>query len=52
MPLIALVRLRVKDLDFDRSEMLLRNGKGAKDRVTMLPEAVVTELRAHLVRRR
>ena len=52
MRLMALVRLRVKDVDFDRSEILLRDGKGAKDRVTMLPEAVMTDLRAHLVRRR
>jgi len=52
MRLMALIRLRVKDVDFDRSEILLRDGKGAKDRVTILPEAVVTDLRAHLVRRR
>jgi integron integrase len=42
------VRLRVKDLDFERREILVRDGKGAKDRVTMLPEALVEPLRAQL----
>jgi integrase len=32
--------LRVKDLDFERREIIVRDGKGAKDRVTMLPDAV------------
>ena len=31
------LRLRVKDVDFARGEILVRDGKGAKDRVTMLP---------------
>jgi integron integrase len=44
--------LRVQDVDFDRREILIRNGKGAKDRVTMLPEAVVPLLQAHLAKRR
>jgi integron integrase len=42
------VRLRIKDLDFDRLEVLVRDGKGAKDRVTVLPEALVQPLRAQL----
>ena len=42
------LRLRVKDLDFVRREVLVRDGKGAKDRVTMLPARLVEPLRAHL----
>lgn len=41
-------RLRTKDLDFERLEILLRNGKGQKDRVTMLPESLVPDLATHL----
>ena len=43
------VRLRVKDLDLESCEILVRDGKGAKDRVTMLPSSLVDPLRAHLV---
>ncbi|MFQ5668615.1 MAG: integron integrase, partial [Candidatus Binatia bacterium] len=48
------LRLRVKDIDFTRHEIVVREGKGKKDRVTMLPAAVVPRLTAHLgrVRRR
>lgn len=42
------VRLRVKDVDFERREILVRDGKGAKDRVTMLPRSAVVRLRAQL----
>jgi len=42
------LRLRVKDIDFTRHEVLVREGKGNKDRVTMLPSAVVPKLSAHL----
>jgi len=42
-------RLRVKDIDLERCEILVRDGKGAKDRVTMLPSSLVEPLRAHLV---
>jgi len=52
MRLMECVRLRVKDLDFERCEILIRDGKGAKDRVTMLPETLIAELREHLARRR
>jgi integron integrase len=52
MRLMEGVRLRVKDVDFARREILIRDGKGAKDRVTMLPEAVVLPLQAHLLQRR
>jgi integrase len=40
MRLMECVRLRVKDVDFGRNEILIRDGKGAKDRVTMLPVAM------------
>lgn len=44
------VRLRVKDVDFQRREILVRDGKGFKDRVTMLPAALAAPLKAHLDR--
>lgn len=44
------LRLRVKDVDFDRNEILVREGKGDKDRVTMLPASVREALIAHLER--
>ena len=44
------LRLRVKDVDFSRHEILVRDGKGAKDRVTMLPASLVPALREHLDR--
>jgi len=43
------LNLRVQDIDFDHSEILVRNGKGAKDRVTMLPFSLKEPLREHLV---
>lgn len=43
-------RLRVKDLDFTRNEIVVREGKGSKDRVTMLPAAVKAPLLKHLDR--
>nr|WP_298171183.1 integron integrase [uncultured Pseudomonas sp.] len=42
------LRLRVKDVDFGRGEILVRDGKGQKDRVTMLPQRVVVALQEHL----
>ena len=47
--LMEAVRLRVKDLELERCEILVRDGKGAKDRVTMLPSILMDALRAHLV---
>ena len=44
------LKLRVKDVDFDYRQILVRDGKGGKDRVTMLPESVIEPLKAHLVR--
>jgi integron integrase len=42
------LRLRVKDLDFDRGVVVVREGKGRKDRITMLPRALVPALRSQL----
>jgi integron integrase len=44
------LKLRVKDVDFDYRQIIVRDGKGAKDRVTMLPESVIEPLQAHLAR--
>jgi integron integrase len=44
------VRLRVKDVDFQRRELIVREGKGNKDRVTMLPQSLIEPLQQHLVR--
>jgi integron integrase len=44
------LRLRVKDIDFSRREILVRDGKGAKDRVTMLPDTLVEPLQRQLER--
>ncbi len=46
--LMELLRLRVKDIDFARNQIIIRGGKGAKDRVTVLPESMKAELQAHL----
>ncbi len=46
--LMELARLRVKDIDFDANTIFVRSGKGDKDRSTVLPEAVKTQLREHL----
>ncbi|MBL8485331.1 MAG: integron integrase, partial [Rhodocyclaceae bacterium] len=44
------MRLRVKDVDLARLEIVVRDGKGEKDRVTMLPASLVAPLQEHLVR--
>ncbi len=46
--LMECLRLRVKDIDFEQRAITVRDGKGEKDRVTMLPESVVAPLRDHL----
>jgi integron integrase len=43
------VRLRIKDVEFGRRQIIVRDGKGAKDRMTMLPRGVVGALFRHLV---
>jgi integrase len=44
------LRLRVKDVDFERRAIVVREGKGGKDRVVMLPLSLVPALRAQLAR--
>lgn len=46
--LLEALRLRVKDIDFARGEVLVRDGKGQKDRVTMLPQRLIVPLQEHL----
>ena len=46
--LMECLRLRVQDIDFSRNEILVRDGKGAKDRITMLPESLKAPLQEHL----
>lgn len=50
--LMECVRLRVQDIDFVRSEILVRRGKGGKDRRTMLPARTVPALQLHLTQTR
>jgi len=44
------VRLRVKDLDFTLRQLIIRDGKGGKDRVTVLPQSLIPVLELHLLR--
>ena len=46
--LMECLRLRVQDLDFEYLQILVRDGKGGKDRVTMLPRVLVGQLQSHL----
>jgi hypothetical protein len=46
--LLESLRLRVKDVDFARHELLVRDPKGRRDRVTTLPQTVESELHIHL----
>jgi integron integrase len=46
--LMECLRLRIQDIDFSRNEILIRDGKGAKDRITMLPESLKASLQEHL----
>ena len=42
------LKLRIKDIDFDYKQILVRDGKGEKDRHTILPDSVIPELKKHL----
>lgn len=46
--LMECLRLRVQDIDFARNEITVRDGKGGKDRITMLPESLKALLQNHL----
>ena len=48
MRLLEALRLRVKDIDFSRCQVIVRAGKGDKDRYTVLPQALIEPLQAHL----
>lgn len=48
--LLECLRLRVKDLDFERRAIIVRDTKGDEDRVTMLPDSLIEPLREHLQR--
>lgn len=48
--LLECLRLRVKDVDLERGELTIRDGKGQKDRMTMLPRTLIDPLRTHLAR--
>ena len=50
MRLMECVRLRVKDIDIERCELTIREGKGGKDRLTVLPTSLVPALQVHLAR--
>jgi integron integrase len=50
--LLEALRLRVKDIDLGQREILVRRGKGGKDRRTVLPTAVMETLRSHLAERK
>lgn len=48
MRLLECLRLRVKDIDLDKNQIIIRDGKGQKDRITMLPQSLVKPLETHL----
>ena len=48
--LLECLRLRVKDVDLERAELTIRDGKGQKDRMTTLPKRLIEPLRDHLAR--
>ena len=50
--LMEAVRLRIKDVDFDQNQIVVRDGKGRKDRVTMLPQICSDQLRQQIVEAR
>jgi integron integrase len=50
MRVLEALRLRVKDVDFERREIVIREGKGLRDRVTMLPSSIADDLQRHLDR--
>ena len=48
MRLMEGIRLRIKDINFEYSQIIIREGKGNKDRVTMLPERLIEPLKAQI----
>jgi integron integrase len=43
------LRLRIKDVDFAQNQLIIRDAKGNKDRLTVLPQSITAQLQAHLV---
>ena len=52
MRLLEGLRLRIKDVEFTRREVVIRSGKGNKDRITVLPENLIAPLQQHIARTR
>ena len=52
MRLMEVLRLRIKDVDFEMSQIIVRSGKGGKDRVTTLPETLAEQLRKQIIKAR
>jgi len=50
MRIMECMRLRVKDIEFERGEVVIREGKGFKDRITMLPKSLTRPLQEHLAK--
>jgi integron integrase len=50
--LMEAVRLRIKDLDFERHAIVVRDGKGGKDRIVTLPDELIVPLRRHVANRK
>lgn len=48
MRLMECIRLRIKDIDFEKQEIVIRSGKGNKDRVTMLPDSLISDLKIQM----
>jgi integron integrase len=48
--LLECLRLRVQDIEFDRRQIMVRSGKGAKDRVTVLPDPLIVPLKRQIER--
>lgn len=51
MRIMEALRLRVKDIDFETRQIIVREGKGGKDRITTLPESIIHDLQQHIQRR-
>lgn len=49
MRLMEALRLRIKDVDFDRHAIIVREGKGSKDRVVMLPRSLASQMRLQML---
>lgn len=52
MRLLECLRLRVKDMEFERREIVIREAKGNRDRVTVLPENLILPLKEQLAKPR